>query len=176
MSNLIERNTKTDAILSYIDGPSKKGGKVFIVTTNEENSIKDLLPEITRPGRLDTIVKLKLPTKDLRKQYIDTWKIPLSDEIKQKILNSSDKFSFARLNKLQAELAIMYLGDKIDLKRALNIVNKKISDGVEENKGTGNRMSDLIRGKMGFAASLKSDIDDDDDDDCDDEGGSLEDE
>lgn len=91
------------SLLTAMDGMFDGGHLVRIFTTNEE--IKDLDPAFTRPGRIDQIVTLHKPSKDMRRRLIDTW----PEEIRQNIdveecLRRSDDFSFAELEAIRTFL------------------------------------------------------------------------
>ena len=58
------------SLLTAMDGMSEGGHLVRIFTTNE--SVEELDPAFTRPGRIDRCITLDKPDQDLRRQLIQT--------------------------------------------------------------------------------------------------------
>lgn len=132
IDSLSKRGPVADTLLSRMDGPDKNGGKVYLITTNEVTDSNKLLPPLLRPGRIDSIVHLKQPSKELRTRYINTWKIELSQEIKNEIVNRTVGFSFAQLNHIQTELTLMSLENKnLDIDEAFKITSLKLGDEIK---------------------------------------------
>lgn len=68
----------TSQFLTCLDGLDKHEGRVFIVSTNE--TVNDLDPAITRPGRFETLIKFDYPTPDLIRQFCEWREVQLDPE------------------------------------------------------------------------------------------------
>lgn len=131
IDHLVKRDEITDILLSEMDGPNKEGGRVYIITTNELKDPKKLRAELVRPGRIDSAVKLELPSKSLRYHYVNTWKIKLTKEMIEEIVEKTDKWSFAQLNYLQTEICIRQIEKReVVIKDVIKLCNLKILDNV----------------------------------------------
>lgn len=64
---LIERNENENEWLSILDGESQVGNIVFLATTNYISKLDKRFTD--RPSRFDTIITVKMPTENMRRQY-----------------------------------------------------------------------------------------------------------
>jgi ATP-dependent 26S proteasome regulatory subunit len=92
--------------LNVLDGATSKEGIFIIGTTNYPEKIDPAL--MNRSGRFDRAYEIKVPTKELRYQYLQKKKITriLSDEEVQQVINSTKNFSYAQLNELYTSIAL----------------------------------------------------------------------
>lgn len=129
---LVKRNEITDILLSEMDGPNKEGGRVYIITTNELKE-KDRIEEaLIRPGRIDSVIKIEPPTKELSLKYVKSWKLNLPQEMCQEIIDKTSNWSFAQLNYLQTEMVLSYIeGKKLNVDEAIEMCHIKIKDNVK---------------------------------------------
>jgi len=104
--------------LNTLDGATSKEGVFLIGTTNYPEKIDPAL--INRAGRFDRAYEIKLPTEELREQYL------LKKEINQfislvdveKLVKETHGFSFAQLNELYTSIAIQWHYDReVDIDR-----------------------------------------------------------
>ena len=129
---LTKRNNITDILLSEMDGPNKEGGRVYLFTTNELTAKDEIEKALIRPGRIDTIVGLHKPTKDLQSKYIRSWKIQLSSDDIYKILDKTLGWSFAELNYLQTEIVTNFVeSGSIKLVDSLKVCTDKLGDNIK---------------------------------------------
>ena len=109
--DLLKRTSSKSAIacdlLSAMDSNKLAKPVLRIITTNE--SIDDIDSAFLRPGRIDTIIKIEKPIRNLREQYINTWHKDILKNINQKdmdaILNQTENMSFAEMELVKSELA-----------------------------------------------------------------------
>ncbi|MGG1675645.1 ATP-binding protein [Neobacillus sp. NRS-1170] len=104
--------------LNILDGATSKEGIFLIGTTNYPEKIDPAL--MNRSGRFDRAYEIKLPTKDLRHQYLVRKKIDriLSEEEIQEVIEATTDFSYAQLNELYASIALEWHYDqKVDITR-----------------------------------------------------------
>ena len=92
--------------LNVLDGATSKEGIFIIGTTNYPEKIDPAL--MNRSGRFDRAYEIKVPTKELRYQYLQKKKIAriLSDEEVQQVIDSTKDFSYAQLNELYTSIAL----------------------------------------------------------------------
>lgn len=88
-----------------MDGLEDRRGVFVIAATNRPDIID---PAMLRPGRLDKLLYVPLPTRDERQQILETQvkKLPLMDNIDLEIIAQSEKcegFSGADLSALVRE-------------------------------------------------------------------------
>lgn len=104
--------------LNILDGATSKEGIFLIGTTNYPEKIDPAL--MNRSGRFDRAYEIKIPTKELRYQYLlkkNIGSILAEDEI-QEIIEATKDFSYAQLNELYASIALEWHYDqKVDIKR-----------------------------------------------------------
>ncbi|WP_078411881.1 ATP-binding protein [Priestia abyssalis] len=94
--------------LNILDGATSKEGIFLIGTTNYPEKIDPAL--INRSGRFDRAYEIKLPTHDLRFSYLLKKKIDqfMSLENIERVVNSTEGFSFAQLNELYTSVALQW--------------------------------------------------------------------
>jgi SpoVK/Ycf46/Vps4 family AAA+-type ATPase len=115
--------------LNTLDGATSKEGIFLIGTTNYPEKIDPAL--INRSGRFDRAYEIKLPTKELRMDYLKKKKILqfISEEDLEKVILLTDSFSYAQLNELYTSLALQWHYEKeVDVDRIcgeLQADNKK---------------------------------------------------
>ncbi|MEO2075846.1 MAG: AAA family ATPase [Bacillus sp. (in: firmicutes)] len=92
--------------LNVLDGATSKEGIFIIGTTNYPEKIDPAL--MNRSGRFDRAYEIKVPTKELRHQYLLSKKIDqiLSPEEIQEVILSTKDFSYAQLNELYTSIAL----------------------------------------------------------------------
>jgi hypothetical protein len=92
------------SLLTAMDGMSEKGHLVRIFTTNER--VDSLDAAFTRPGRIDTMIKVDTPTTELRRKLVnERWPSEIKDNIDvENLISRSDKFSFAELEAIRSFL------------------------------------------------------------------------
>ena len=94
--------------LNTLDGATSKEGIFLIGTTNYPEKIDPAL--INRAGRFDRAYEIKLPTEELRQQYLLKKEITqfISMGDLQKISVETKGFSFAQLNELYTSIALQW--------------------------------------------------------------------
>lgn len=107
--------------LNILDGATSKEGIFLIGTTNYPEKIDPAL--MNRSGRFDRAYEIKLPTKELRYQYLIRKKIDriLSEEDIHEVIEATQDFSYAQLNELYAAIALEWHYDqKVDITQLCN--------------------------------------------------------
>lgn len=100
------------SLLTAMDGLTEGGHLVRIFTTNE--SVEDLDPAFTRPGRIDKCITIEKPNADMRLRLMETW----PEEIKNAVslidlAKKTNGFSFAEVEAIRSFLVTnKILGDK----------------------------------------------------------------
>lgn len=94
--------------LNTLDGATSKEGVFLIGTTNYPEKIDPAL--MNRSGRFDRAYEIKLPTKELRYQYLMAKKLDriLSEEEIREVVETSKDFSYAQLNELYTSIALQW--------------------------------------------------------------------
>jgi AAA+ superfamily predicted ATPase len=104
--------------LNVLDGATSKEGIFIIGTTNYPEKIDPAL--MNRSGRFDRAYEIKVPTKELRYQYLVKKNISriLSEEDIQHVVDSTKEFSYAQLNELYTSIALeWHYEQKVDIVR-----------------------------------------------------------
>lgn len=104
--------------LNVLDGATSKEGIFIIGTTNYPEKIDPAL--MNRSGRFDRAYEIKVPTKELRHQYLVKKNIAsiLSEEDIQLVIDSTKDFSYAQLNELYTSIALeWHYEQKVDIAR-----------------------------------------------------------
>jgi SpoVK/Ycf46/Vps4 family AAA+-type ATPase len=104
--------------LNVLDGATSKEGIFIIGTTNYPEKIDPAL--MNRSGRFDRAYEIKVPTKELRYQYLVKKNISriLSEEQIQNVVDSTKDFSYAQLNELYTSIALeWHYEQKVDIVR-----------------------------------------------------------
>ncbi|MFJ8235736.1 ATP-binding protein [Ureibacillus sp. NPDC094379] len=132
--------------LNTLDGATSKEGVFLIGTTNYPEKIDPAL--INRAGRFDRAYEIKLPTEELRQQYL------LKKEINQfisivdieKLVKETHGFSYAQLNELYTSIALQW-----HYEREVDI-NQVCTQLQSDNKNNKNRNwdSELESYSVGF--------------------------
>nr|WP_106779337.1 ATP-binding protein [Lysinibacillus timonensis] len=94
--------------LNTLDGATSKEGVFLIGTTNYPEKIDPAL--INRAGRFDRAYEIKLPTEELRQQYLLKKQLDqfISLEDISKLVKETKGFSFAQLNELYTSVALQW--------------------------------------------------------------------
>jgi len=138
IDDLVKRTDVTDILLSAMDGPNKEGGRVYVFTTNELSKASELYGALIRPGRIDTVVKLDKPSKELRLKYVSSWKVKLPGDVCEKIATVTDGWSFAQLNYLHTEIVLGKLDNKdIKIQECIKLCLDKYNDFKDKSKTLG---------------------------------------
>jgi transitional endoplasmic reticulum ATPase len=120
-----EVDATVNQLLTLLDGVERFHG-VFIVGATNRPSALD--PALLRPGRLDRLVYIPMPTKDSRKSIlkIHTKKIPMekSEEFLENLAKKTENYSGADLENLCREAVIASLREDINQRH----VNEKHFD------------------------------------------------
>ena len=132
--------------LNTLDGATSKEGIFLIGTTNYPEKIDPAL--INRSGRFDRAYEIKLPTEELREQYLLKKEIQqfISIDNVQKIAFETKSFSFAQLNELYTSVALQWHYDRtVD-------IDALCSQLQADNKNNKNRTwnSELESNHLGF--------------------------
>jgi SpoVK/Ycf46/Vps4 family AAA+-type ATPase len=92
--------------LNVLDGATSKEGIFIIGTTNYPEKIDPAL--MNRSGRFDRAYEIKVPTNELRYQYLLKKNITriLSDHEIHLVIDSTKDFSYAQLNELYTSIAL----------------------------------------------------------------------
>ncbi|MCM3766764.1 ATP-binding protein [Neobacillus niacini] len=92
--------------LNTLDGATSKEGVFLIGTTNYPEKIDPAL--MNRSGRFDRAYKIKLPTTELRYQYLIAKKLDriLADERIREVAEVTKDLSYAQLNELYTSIAL----------------------------------------------------------------------
>lgn len=104
--------------LNTLDGATSKEGVFLIGTTNYPDKIDPAL--MNRSGRFDRAYEIKLPTKELRYQYLMNKKIAriLPEEEIEEVADATADFSYAQLNELYVSIALeWHYEQKVDIAR-----------------------------------------------------------
>lgn len=118
--------------LNTLDGAISREGIFLIGTTNYPEKIDAAL--INRAGRFDRAYEIKLPTKELRIEYLRKkgFNRLVSKEIIEKTASDTEGFSFAQLNELFTSAALQWhYENKVDVGAILkelkgdNLKNRK---------------------------------------------------
>ncbi|MCH1624624.1 ATP-binding protein [Ferdinandcohnia quinoae] len=98
--------------LNTLDGATSKEGVFLIGTTNYPEKIDPAM--MNRSGRFDRAYEIKLPTKELRFQYLMNKKIEqiLSEEEITEVVEVTKDFSYAQLNELYTSIALEWHYEK----------------------------------------------------------------
>ncbi|RBW68792.1 ATP-binding protein [Bacillus taeanensis] len=98
--------------LNTLDGATSKEGIFLIGTTNYPEKIDPAL--INRAGRFDRAYEIKLPTEELRYEYLLKKEITqfISQEAVGKVVKETKGFSFAQLNELYTSIALQWHYDR----------------------------------------------------------------
>ncbi len=131
--------------LNTLDGATSKEGIFLIGTTNYPEKIDPAL--INRSGRFDRAYEIKLPTPQMRHEYLVKKKI--SDIIKENEINHlaqlTDGFSFAQLNELYNAIALQWHYEQsVDIEKICTELYSDNKKGMKLNWDTHNDS------KMGF--------------------------
>jgi ATP-dependent 26S proteasome regulatory subunit len=94
--------------LNTLDGATSKEGIFLIGTTNYPEKIDPAL--INRAGRFDRTYELKLPSKEMRANYLRKKNIQqfISANEIERLVQAAKGFSFAQLNELYTSIALQY--------------------------------------------------------------------
>lgn len=95
--------------LSELDGLTIREGIVYLFTSNAR--IDDLDPAMRRPGRIDTVIEFRRPDATLRRRLIvENWPSEMIAGVPvEKIVASTEGFSFAEVEELKKLLVLRYL-------------------------------------------------------------------
>jgi ribosome biogenesis ATPase len=114
-----DNNTSSERVvnqlLTEMDGLEERRGVFVIAATNRPDIID---PAMLRPGRLDKLLYVPLPTKEDRFQILQTVcrKVPLADDVDLKkisIDSQCDGYSGADLSALVREAQLLTLKESI---------------------------------------------------------------
>jgi DNA replication protein DnaC len=105
-------NEVRSVFLNILDGSTSKEGIFLIGTTNYPEKIDPAL--INRSGRFDRAYELKLPTEEMRFDYLMVKRFDQFvslDEVRE-VVAKTDGFSFAQLNELYTSTALQWHYDR----------------------------------------------------------------
>jgi SpoVK/Ycf46/Vps4 family AAA+-type ATPase len=85
-------------VLSVLDGQNSVDNVVFIATTNYPEKLEARV--INRPSRFDKVVRIAMPSREARSQYIKHCDPSIGDMELAQWLDVSDQFSIAQLKEL----------------------------------------------------------------------------
>jgi SpoVK/Ycf46/Vps4 family AAA+-type ATPase len=111
-------STVRSVFLNVLDGATSKEGIFIIGTTNYPEKIDPAL--MNRSGRFDRAYEIKVPSKDLRFQYLMKKNISriLSEEDILHVVDATKDFSYAQLNELYTSIALeWHYEQKVDIVR-----------------------------------------------------------
>lgn len=131
--------------LNILDGATSKEGIFLIGTTNYPEKIDPAL--INRSGRFDRAYELKLPSDEMRKQYLEKKQFHqfIEDYSADIIASLTKGFSFAQLNELFISVAITWHYEgKVDLQK---IITELQADNKKSNR---QQWMEENQGRMGF--------------------------
>jgi cell division protease FtsH len=121
------------SLLTAMDGMTNSSHLVRIFTTNEK--VDDLDPAFVRPGRIDKVISLGLPTADLREKLArKVWPKSITNNIDiDELVRRTDNMSFAEMEAVRTFLVTNYvMGDGTwDLDTALDELDNRKSDEKE---------------------------------------------
>lgn len=136
-------NHAKSVLLNTLDGATTEEGIFLIGTTNYPERIDSAFTN--RPGRFDKLYEIKLPTEDLRFQYLMMRKMTdfyTEAEIKE-IASKTEDFSFVQLSELfQSCVYQKYNGKDVNIIEEIKVIKdtiKKVKKGdfEHENKSIG---------------------------------------
>lgn len=130
------RQCGEDPLLSFLDGEISCNNVLTIATTNYPEKLDKRL--IARPKRFDRVIKIDMPTEEMRKIYFKE-KLKINGDDLKKYVKSTENFSFAAM----AELVISTkcLGNDFD--KTIEILKKLL-------KGKSSSAEYDFNGKVGF--------------------------
>lgn len=121
-------------LLDFLDGKTNINHHIVIATTNNTEAIPDTY---LRPSRLDLRVEIKLPSENIRKEYLILKGVPVDDVAE--LVKKSEDFTLADLKELyiciymldySIDDAILKITEPGEKKDYLNSSNKSSSIGV----------------------------------------------
>ena len=103
IDRLVDNNSfPIQDLLNVLDGLGTSHGVMVIATANNEQQLDPALVE--RPSRFDLVVRIPMPDKDHREEYLTTraasLEIKLAPKEVEKILKDTDKFTMAMMQEL----------------------------------------------------------------------------
>lgn len=128
------KSTVASSLLSALDGVTVNEDVVFVLTTNEDikNGIESAF---LRPGRIDVVLEIKMPTADLRKKFVDTlWHPEILEHLAQDdnmayLLDECKEFSFAEMDNIKSILVAEHVfNGGWDIRNAVDIMKKGRAD------------------------------------------------
>jgi len=75
---LLKYDEDEQALLQLLDGGIQHSNTVIIATTNYPENLPDRI--INRPSRIDRIVEIDMPTREMREIYINKKALKVKDE------------------------------------------------------------------------------------------------
>jgi cell division protease FtsH len=94
--------------LGAMDGMHVNAGVVYIFTTNLSLDLID--PAFRRPGRIDVVLHLNLPTDVQRGQLFDRWHADIRAAVdRNQVIRDSEGMSFAELDEHKNLLVLRYV-------------------------------------------------------------------
>ena len=119
---LLKYDEDEQALLQLLDGGIQHSNTVIIATTNYPENLPDRI--INRPSRIDRIVEIDMPTREMREIYINKKALKVKDEDIKKWLDDTKNFSFAHIKELIMSVEIYDIPYKEALER-INMMRKK---------------------------------------------------
>lgn len=90
--------TGESEILSLLDGEANIGNVVFIATTNYPEKLEARI--VNRPSRFDQVVRIGMPSRDARQQYVLHCDPEIDDSEMELWLDLTDGFSVAQIKEV----------------------------------------------------------------------------
>lgn len=92
IEDIDEYNGVESALLDFLDGSNHVDHHLLVATTNDSTAISERL---LRPSRIDIRLEIKLPTKEVRREFLIKKKI--DEPLLSDLVEASHMFSFADL-------------------------------------------------------------------------------
>ncbi len=121
-------------LLTELDGVEELTGVSIIAATNRDDLIDEALK---RPGRLDSVIEVKLPDENTREKIfkIHTKNMPMDKDVDlKKLAKDTDKFSGAMIEGVCQKSGLQAIRNRKSKDKKLVVENKYFEDAIIELK------------------------------------------
>lgn len=131
VDKIIDKDISLDEVTNFIDGIEEESdGFLFIATAND---LDGLHSAIKRPGRFDSLYEIGFPTRKQIKDFLDWYKFIPKDTNIEKIIDTLEGNSMAKIELFVKLLKSKYKKNKFNDKEIDNVLNK-IEDCTNKEK------------------------------------------
>ncbi len=138
IDSYIEKNP-LDLLLTVLDGTQVYENIVFVATTNIPENLDDRITN--RPSRFDKRYKIEIPSKEARKNFIQTKLKEKDIQIDvDRWVKDTEKFSIAHLKELF--ISVIVMGNKYEdsLKTLKDMIGHKIESSYQLKRGVDSKI------------------------------------